>query len=101
VSTADELRVLIATDVLSEGQNLQDCAIVVNFDLPWAIIRLVQRAGRVDRIGQQAEEILVNEVPIIPLFNLGRVYLSQPELKGWYPNILDEHPYKFVSLEKT
>jgi superfamily II DNA or RNA helicase len=54
----DELRVLITTDILSEGQNLQDCAIVVNYDLPWAIIRLVQRAGRVDRIGQTAEEIL-------------------------------------------
>ena len=53
-----ELRVLIATDVLSEGQNLQDCAIVVNYDLPWAIIRLIQRAGRVDRIGQNAEQIL-------------------------------------------
>lgn len=52
-----ELRVLIATDVLSEGQNLQDCAIVVNYDLPWAIIRLIQRAGRVDRIGQQATHI--------------------------------------------
>jgi len=57
--TADqELRVLIATDVLSEGQNLQDCSVVVNFDLPWAIIRLIQRAGRVDRIGQRAESIL-------------------------------------------
>uniref|UniRef100_A0A7V4G824 NgoFVII family restriction endonuclease n=1 Tax=Desulfobacca acetoxidans TaxID=60893 RepID=A0A7V4G824_9BACT len=54
----DELRVLIATDVLSEGQNLQDCSIIVNYDLPWAIIRLVQRAGRVDRIGQQSEKIL-------------------------------------------
>ena len=54
----DELRLLISTDVLSEGQNLQDCAIVVNYDLPWAIIRLVQRAGRVDRIGQKAEDIL-------------------------------------------
>ena len=54
----EELRVLIATDVLSEGQNLQDCAIVVNYDLPWAIIRLIQRAGRVDRIGQMAEDIL-------------------------------------------
>jgi len=53
-----ELRILLATDVLSEGQNLQDCSVVVNYDLPWAIIRLVQRAGRVDRIGQQAEEIL-------------------------------------------
>ena len=53
-----ELRVLISTDVLSEGQNLQDCHIVVNYDLPWAIIRLIQRAGRVDRIGQCAEKIL-------------------------------------------
>lgn len=57
IKPEDELRVLIATDVLSEGQNLQDCAIVVNYDLPWAIIRLVQRVGRVDRIGQQAERI--------------------------------------------
>ena len=58
VAAEDEIRVLIATDVLSEGQNLQDCAIVVNYDLPWAIIRLIQRAGRVDRIGQKANEIL-------------------------------------------
>ena len=58
VSPAHELRVLVSTDVLSEGQNLQDCAIVVNYDLPWAIIRLIQRAGRVDRIGQQARDIL-------------------------------------------
>lgn len=54
----EELNVLVATDVLSEGQNLQDAAIIVNYDLPWAIIRLIQRAGRVDRIGQKAEEIL-------------------------------------------
>ena len=54
-----DIRVLVATDVISEGQNLQDAAIVVNYDLPWAIIRLVQRAGRVDRIGQMAEDILV------------------------------------------
>jgi hypothetical protein len=54
----DELRVVISTDVLSEGQNLQDCSIVVNYDLPWAIIRLIQRAGRVDRIGQKSDTIL-------------------------------------------
>lgn len=54
----EQLRVLIATDVLSEGQNLQDAATVVNFDLPWAVIRLVQRAGRVDRIGQKSDRIL-------------------------------------------
>jgi superfamily II DNA or RNA helicase len=58
VPPAEELQVLVATDVLSEGQNLQDGALVVNYDLPWAIIRLIQRAGRVDRIGQRAEQIL-------------------------------------------
>lgn len=57
VKPEDELRVLVATDVLSEGQNLQDCAVVVNYDLPWAIIRLIQRVGRVDRIGQKANTI--------------------------------------------
>ncbi|GBE35362.1 ATP-dependent helicase HepA [bacterium BMS3Bbin06] len=58
IKAEDELRVLIATDVLSEGQNLQDCSVVVNYGLPWAIIRLIQRAGRVDRIGQMAEDII-------------------------------------------
>jgi len=58
IPESEQLRVLVATDVLSEGQNLQDCAVILNYDLPWAIIRLIQRAGRVDRIGQQAEEIL-------------------------------------------
>ncbi len=53
-----EIRVIIATDVISEGQNLQDAYIVVNYDLPWAIIRLIQRAGRVDRIGQKSDTIL-------------------------------------------
>jgi superfamily II DNA or RNA helicase len=57
VTPERELRVLVATDVLSEGQNLQDAAIVVNYDLPWAIIRLIQRAGRIDRIGQRSDSI--------------------------------------------
>lgn len=58
INTGQELRVLITTDVLSEGQNLQDAHIILNYDLPWAIIRLIQRAGRVDRIGQKAEQII-------------------------------------------
>lgn len=54
-----ELQVLLATDVLSEGQNLQDAATVLNWDLPWTIIKVIQRAGRVDRVGQKAKEIRV------------------------------------------
>ncbi len=54
---SEQYRILVATDVLSEGQNLQDAHVIINFDLPWAIIRLIQRAGRVDRIGQEADHI--------------------------------------------
>ena len=57
VAKENETRILVATDVLSEGQNLQDAHVIVNYDLPWAIIRLIQRAGRVDRIDQTSEKI--------------------------------------------
>ena len=52
-----EIRVLLATDVVSEGQNLQDCARVLNYDLHWNPVRLIQRFGRVDRIGTEHTEI--------------------------------------------
>ena len=39
--------------------NLQDSRIIINYDLPWAIIKLIQRAGRVDRIGQEAEKVII------------------------------------------
>ena len=48
-----EIRVLLATDIVSEGQNLQDCARVLNYDLHWNPVRLIQRFGRVDRIGTE------------------------------------------------
>ncbi len=60
----EEIRVLIATDVVSEGQNMQDCARVLNYDLHWNPARLIQRFGRVDRIGSLYEEIhLHNMIP--------------------------------------
>ena len=52
-----EIRVLLATDIVSEGQNLQDCACVLNYDLHWNPVRLIQRFGRVDRIGTEHEVI--------------------------------------------
>lgn len=74
-----ELRILVATDVLSEGQNLQDCANIVNFDLPWAIIRLIQRAGRVDRIGQQADTI--NCYSFLPADGVERIIKLRSRVK--------------------
>lgn len=59
-----EIQALISTDVLSEGQNLQDAGVVLNYDLHWNPVRLIQRAGRVDRIGSTYPEIdLFNVFP--------------------------------------
>ena len=80
VSEENETRILITTDVLSEGQNLQDCHIVVNYDLPWAIIRLIQRAGRVDRIGQQSSSILCYS--FLPEENLEKIIKLRERLKN-------------------
>ena len=48
---------------------------------------------------QQAEAILVNEIPIIPIYTYTSVYLKSPRVKGWHPNLLDHHPYKYVTLD--
>ena len=60
----EEIDVLLSTDVLSEGQNLQDGSNVVNWDMPWTIIKIIQRAGRVDRIGQESP--IVNIYSFLP-----------------------------------
>ncbi len=63
-----EIDVLIATDCISEGQNLQDCDYLVNFDIHWNPVRIVQRFGRIDRIGSKNQVIqLVNYWPDISL----------------------------------
>jgi len=58
-----ELQYVVATDTLSEGVNLQDVHVVVNYDLPWNPMRIVQRVGRVDRIGSTAEKHVHNFYP--------------------------------------
>ncbi|MDO4796706.1 MAG: helicase-related protein [Coriobacteriales bacterium] len=66
--TGKDVDVLIATDCISEGQNLQDCDCVVNYDIHWNPVRIVQRFGRVDRIGSHNERIqLVNFWPNVEL----------------------------------
>ena len=54
-----EIDVLVSTDVLSEGQNLQDCGLLINYDLHWNPTRMVQRAGRIDRIGSQFDTLWI------------------------------------------
>ena len=58
----EPIRVLLASDIVSEGQNLQDCARVLNYDLHWNPVRLIQRFGRVDRIGTEHDEIYLHNM---------------------------------------
>lgn len=65
---AREIDVLIATDCISEGQNLQDCDYLINYDIHWNPVRIIQRFGRIDRIGSKNDVIqLVNYWPDMEL----------------------------------
>lgn len=67
-SATEEIDVLIATDCISEGQNLQDCDFLINYDIHWNPVRIIQRFGRVDRIGSKNDVIqLVNYWPDMEL----------------------------------
>ena len=64
----EDIDVLIATDCISEGQNLQDCDYLINYDIHWNPVRIIQRFGRIDRIGSLNERIqLVNYWPNMDL----------------------------------
>jgi SNF2 family DNA or RNA helicase len=64
----EEIDLLIATDCISEGQNLQDCDLLVNYDIHWNPVRIIQRFGRIDRIGSRNDAVhLVNFWPVADL----------------------------------
>jgi len=64
----DDIDILIATDCISEGQNLQDCDYLINYDIHWNPVRIIQRFGRIDRIGSKNKYIqLVNFWPDVTL----------------------------------
>jgi ERCC4-related helicase len=57
-----ELDFLFSTDILSEGQNLQDCGMLINYDLHWNPVRMIQRSGRINRIGTEFSEVYVYNI---------------------------------------
>lgn len=64
----EEIDLLIATDCISEGQNLQDCDLLINYDIHWNPVRIIQRFGRIDRIGSRNDSVqLVNFWPVADL----------------------------------
>lgn len=79
-----------------------------NNDTGWSnaeydrLISAAQTAGSEEermKLLHDAEEILLDELPIVPMYWYTRVYLMDPRVKGWTPKLLDNHPYKYVSIE--
>ncbi len=60
VNGKPELQILVSTDVLSEGQNLQDCGIIINYDLHWNPVKMIQRNGRINRLGSTFSEVKIH-----------------------------------------
>lgn len=110
VGSLDEVDVLISTDVLSEGQNLQDCGILINYDLHWNPTRMVQRAGRIDRIGSEFDTITIyNLFPEAGLERLLRLVqnlsqkIAQIDATGFLDaSVLGEtvHPRNFNTMRR-
>ena len=103
----DEIDILIATDCISEGQNLQDCDFVVNYDIHWNPVRIIQRFGRIDRLGSKNDTIqLINFWPNMELdeyINLearvsGRMVLLDISATG-EENIIEYDGKKMNDLE--
>lgn len=102
-----EIDILFCTDCISEGQNLQDCDYLVNYDIHWNPVRIIQRFGRIDRIGSKNSKIqLVNFFPNVDLDNYidligrvkGRMQMLDVSATG-DDNIIDETAGQNQDLE--
>jgi hypothetical protein len=103
----NEIDILICTDCISEGQNLQDCDYLINYDIHWNPVRIIQRFGRIDRIGSKNAQIqLVNFFPNLDLDNYidligrvqGRMQMLDVSATG-DDNIIDESTGQKQDLE--
>ena len=83
----DEIKILLCTEAASEGLNLQTCGVLVNYDMPWNPMRVEQRIGRVDRIGQRYPEVWVRNY-----FYEGtveaQVYRALEDRIDWFENVV-------------
>lgn len=102
------LDIIIATDCISEGQNLQDCDYVINYDIHWNPVRIIQRFGRIDRLGSKNDRIqLVNFWPNMELDEYidlesrvsGRMVLLDVSATGEENIIASDNPNRMRDLE--
>lgn len=96
--------ILIATDCISEGQNLQDCDYLINYDIHWNPVRLIQRFGRIDRIGSKNNHIqMVNFWPNIKLeeYIQLEIRINEKMMKAMQTTSHDENIFKEIKYEES
>lgn len=85
----DEIKILLCTESASEGLNLQTCGVLINYDLPWNPMRVEQRIGRIDRIGQKYEEVWIRNYFFDGTVE-ATVYQRLSDRIDWFENVVGE-----------
>jgi hypothetical protein len=86
---AGEIRILLATESASEGLNLQTCGVLINYDMPWNPMRVEQRIGRIDRIGQTYERVWIYNCFYQDTIE-DRVYLALADRIHWFEDVVGD-----------
>ncbi len=85
----DEIKILLGTDALSEGLNLQTCGMMINFDMPWNPMRVEQRIGRIDRIGQTYRDVWIHNYFYEDTIE-AKVYERLSDRIDWFSTVVGE-----------
>ncbi len=91
-----QLKVLLCTEAAGEGLNLQNCGVVINYDMPWNPMKVEQRIGRVDRIGQRRREVFVMHLFYERTVE-AQVYRALGERIGWFETVVGELQPNFTA----
>ncbi len=84
-----EIKILVCTEAASEGLNLQSCGVLINYDMPWNPMRVEQRIGRIDRIGQRYAEVWIRHFFIEDTVE-AQVYHRLSDRIGWFVDVVGE-----------
>jgi len=85
----EEIKILVCTEAASEGLNLQTCGVLINYDMPWNPMRVEQRIGRIDRIGQDHDEVWIRNYFYQDTVE-ARVYQALADRIGWFEDVVGE-----------
>src|SRR5207342_1398361 len=97
---SQDIKILLCTESASEGLNLQTCGVLINFDMPWNPMRVEQRIGRIDRIGQKFEKVWIRHFFYSDSVE-AEVYRRLEDRIGWFEDVVGELQPILAGVAKT